>query len=105
MRSKLHVDCVHEDPPPDSSQTSPSPPTGSVVSTRAQDVVLDTLIEATDPADTGDPNGLVRKKATIAGFPSPMSLNNFRPLLLTDYEDPLLYALSDISLEDMNMSL
>lgn len=44
-------------------------------------------------------------EATAVQLPPPMSIKNFKPLLFTDYEDPLLYALSDISLEDMNMSL
>lgn len=44
-------------------------------------------------------------KATAVQLPPPVPLKNFQPLLFTDYEDPLLYALSDISLEDMNMSL
>ena len=44
-------------------------------------------------------------EATAVQLPPPASLKNFKPLLFTDYEDPLLYALSDISLEDMNMSL
>ena len=105
MRSKIHVNCVYEDPPPDSSQTPPSPPVSSIVPTRAQDVALDLPIEATDPTNAGDLQPSVRKKATTIQLPPPMPLENFRPLLLTDHEDPLLYALSDISLEDMNMSL
>jgi len=44
-------------------------------------------------------------EATAVQLPPPVPLKNFQPLLFTDYEDPLLYALSDISLEDMNMSL
>lgn len=34
-----------------------------------------------------------------------MSLKDFRPLLFAGYEDPLPYALSEISLKDMNVNL
>jgi hypothetical protein len=98
----MHIDCVYEDLPPDSPQSPPSPPTGSIVSTRMRDAVSDTSIETGDPTSTTQPVGA---GATAVQLPSPMSLRDFRPLLLTDYEDPLLYALSDISLEDMNISL
>jgi hypothetical protein len=64
-----------------------------------RDVALDTSIEAGNPTNTG------RGEPTAVQLPSPISLKSFRPLLLTDYEDPLLYALSDISLEDMNINL
>jgi len=105
VRSKIHVDCVYEDPLPDSTQTPPSPPTSSVVPARAQDIALGTPIEASGLMDTGHPHPPARQKATTVQFPSSIPLKSFRPLLLTDHEDPLLYALSDISLEDMNMSL
>ena len=105
MRSKVHVNCVYEDPPPDSTQPLPSPRTGPTVPARAQDVALDTTIEASNPMNTDDLHPPVRKKATTVQLPSSIPLKNFRPLLLTNHEDPLLYALSDISLEDMNLNL
>ena len=104
MRSKIPVDCVYEDPPPDSLQTPPSP-VGFIVPARVQDVALNAPIEVNNPLNTGDLHPPARKETTTVQLPPPMPLENFRPLLLTDHEDPLLYALSDISLEDMNMSL
>jgi len=96
---------VYEDPPPDSTKTPPLPPISSIVPARVQDVAPDTPIEASNPVNTGHLHPLARRKATTVQLPSSMLLKNFRPLLLTDHEDPLLYALSDISLEDMNMNL
>ena len=87
----------------DVAQNPPSPPTGSIVSMRMRSAVLDKPNEAGNPMDTRDPP--VREKATMIQCPPPMSFREFRPLLLTDHEDPLLYVLSDISLEDMNLSL
>ena len=66
-------------------------------------MALDTPIEASSLVNFGDHYPPVREKAIAA--PSPVPLSNFQPLLFTDHEDPLLYALSDISLEDMSMSL
>ena len=105
-RSKIHAECVYEDPPPESAQNSvPSSSAGSVVLTTIQDAILDTQNEAGDPTDAGDLHPPPRERATVIRLPSPVALQSFRPLLFTDHEDPLLYALSDISLEDMNMSL
>lgn len=65
----------------------------------------DTLSETDILSDTAELFLPTRCHPTTFPLPSLTSLKNFRPLLLTDYEDPLLYALSDISLEDMNMNL
>ena len=96
---------MYEDPPPDSSQNSPSPPSSSVGPATAQNTVPDAPIEIDNSANAADLYPHIREKAATVRLPSPVSLKSFRPLLFTDYEDPLLYALSDISLEDMNMSL
>ena len=97
--SRIHADCVYEDPSPD------SPPTGSVVSTTDQDNPPDARSETTDPRNITELDPPPGCEAAALETPTLASLKNFRPLLFTDYEDPLLYALSDISLEDMNMSL
>lgn len=99
MRSRLHADCFYEDTPPD------SPPAGPVVLANSRDKAPDISSETSNSSNAGELRLVGRGDAIAPPLPSPTSLQNFRPLLLTDYEDPLLYALSDISLEDMNMSL
>ena len=103
-RSRLQANCTYEDPSPESSQ-GPSSPTGSTVATRIQDGAPDKPVEASDLIKIGESPPPIRGNAPIVQVPLPMSLKDFRPLLFSDYEDPLLFALSDISLEDMNMSL
>lgn len=98
-RSRIQADCIYEDAPLD------SPPPDSIGPAKNQDEALDASSEASGLSHTGKPCLPAAGDATFPPLPSPTSLKNFRPLLLTDYEDPLLYALSDISLEDMNMSL
>ena len=73
----------------------------------SRDEVPDLLPETSHSSNAGELCSQARGDPTASLLPSrsPTTFKNFRPFLLTDYEDPLLYALSDISLEDMNMSL